>query len=285
MRGVRSAPVREADKMRVPTALTLGMAAILAVSACAQSGSSRFTPGNAVIRVTDQDMKMKVDAISAPAGKVTFLVMNLDTVDHEVVILKTDKAPDKLALLAGASKVDDQAGTTAAGTFELAPGKYVLVCNVLSHYMAGMYAAFGVKAVPGKAQEETVGKAAPTTKPITAPFDKKEIALVSAVRPNLVNLVDAAKKGDFAGAKKALKAYDTAWNGIEVYVSFRSSDTYTQIETLLQAKVTTLLDATPPNAVEIVPAAEALLAKYDDVIKIVTDGKPISPLFDDVAAL
>ena len=283
--------------MRVPTTLTLGMAAILAVSACAQSGSSRFTPGNAVIRVTDQDMKMKVDAISAPAGKVTFLVMNLDTVDHEVVILKTDKAPDKLALLAGASKVDEeaagenvgevevQAGTTAAGTFELAPGKYVLVCNVLSHYMAGMYAAFGVKAVPGKAQEETVGKAAPTTKPITAPFDKKEIALVSAVRPNLVNLVDAAKKGDFAGAKKALKAYDTAWNGIEVYVSFRSSDTYTQIETVLQAKVTTLLDATPPNAVEIVPAAEALLAKYDDVIKIVTDGKPISPLFDDVAAL
>src|SRR6266542_6110725 len=156
MRGVRSAPVREADKMRVPTTLTLGMAAILAVSACAQSGSSRFTPGNAVIRVTDQDMKVKVDAISAPAGKVTFLVMNLDTVDHEVVILKTDKAPDKLALLAGASKIDEEAagenvgeveveaGTTGAGTFELSPGKYVLVCNVVKHYQAGMYIAFEV---------------------------------------------------------------------------------------------------------------------------------------------
>jgi uncharacterized cupredoxin-like copper-binding protein len=283
--------------MRKTAALTVGMVVVLAISACAQASGSRFTPGNAVIRVTDENMKMKVDAISAPAGKVTFLVVNLDTVDHEVVILKTDKAPEKLALLSGASKVDEEAagenvgeveveaGTTGAGTFELAPGKYVLVCNVLSHYMAGMFAAFEVKAVPGKPQEEAAAKAAATSKPITAPADKKELALVSAVRTNVVNIIDAAKKGDFPGAKKALKAYNTAWNGVEVYVSFRSADLYSQIETVLEAKVTSLLDATPPNAAEIVPAAEALLAKYDEAIKLVSGGQPISPLFDDVAAL
>jgi uncharacterized cupredoxin-like copper-binding protein len=284
-------------KMRIPAALTFGMAAALAVSACAQAPGSQFTPGNAIIRITDDDMKMTIDALAAPAGKVTFLVINKDKVDHEIVILKTDKAPDKLALQSGASKVDEdaagenvgeveaEAGTTAAGTFELAPGKYVLICNVLKHYMAGMYSAFEVKTVPGKAQEESAAKASPAAAATSAPSVKNELTLVSAVRPNLVNLVDAAKKGDFAGAKKALKAYNTAWNGIEVYVSFRSPETYTNIETVLEAKVTSLLDATPPNAAEIVPAAEALLAKYDEVMKLVSAGKPISPLFDDVATL
>ena len=143
--------------MRKSLVLSLGLIAALAVSACAPSGSG-ISPNNAVIRITDSAMKMKVDYTVAPSGKITFLVFNQDTVDHEVVILKTDTAPEKLALLSSASKVDEdgvgenvgelevEAGATGAATFDLGPGKYVLICNVLSHYMAGMYSAFEVKA-------------------------------------------------------------------------------------------------------------------------------------------
>ena len=35
-------------------------------------------------------------------------------------------------------------GKSASGTFDLAPGKYVLFCNLGGHYMNGMYTAFEV---------------------------------------------------------------------------------------------------------------------------------------------
>lgn len=283
--------------MRMPAALTLGIAALLAVSACTQA-STRFTPGNAVLRANFENMKMKIDATSAPAGKVTFLVTNADTVDHEVVILKTDADPAKLPLLPGVSKVDEEgagenvgeveveAGTTGAGTFELAPGKYVLVCNVLTHYMAGMYAAFEVKPVTGTLPQVVASKApAPAAPTAAVSGQTKEVQVLNAVRPNLTNLVDALQKGDAPAASKALKGYDTAWNGVEVYVNVRCPDCYAQLETVLQAKVTELLGATPPNVKDALPQAQALLAKWDDTMKLVQGGPAISPLFDDVAAL
>lgn len=289
--------------MRKPIALSLGLAAALAVSACSAATSSGFalTPNNAVIRVTDTAMKMTIDRTTAPQGKVTFVVVNQDTVAHEVVILKTNKDPSKLALLYGASKIDEEAagenvgeveveaGTTGAGTFELEPGKYVLVCNVVSHYMAGMYSAFEVKAVAG--QPQTQAKPAATTEakaPAQAPAApglSKELRVLNAVRPNLVQLVDAAQKGDFVTAQKALKAYNTAWNGVEVYVSYRAPDMYTEVEAVREAKVTELLGATPPNQADVLAAAQSVLAEYDLILAKVSAGAPISPLFDDVADL
>ena len=35
-------------------------------------------------------------------------------------------------------------GKSASGSFDLAPGKYVLICNLWGHYTDGMYAAFKV---------------------------------------------------------------------------------------------------------------------------------------------
>jgi len=284
--------------VRRSLALSLGLIAALAVSACAPSGSGAgFAPNNAVVRITDTAMKMKVDYSIAPAGKITFLVFNQDTVEHEVVILKTDRAPDKLALLNGASKVDEEgvgenvgeieveAGATGAATFELEPGKYVLICNVLTHYMAGMYSAFEVKASAAAQGKASAQPAA--SKAATAPVapGKQEIAGVTAVRANLVNLVDALQKGDVAAAKAALKAYNTAWNGVEVYVSFRNPQMYADIETVWEAKVTTELGATPPDLSDARADSKTLLAKYDEAIKLVSTGPAISPLFDDVAAL
>ena len=284
--------------MRRSLGLSLGLIAALAVSACAPSasGTSNATPNNAIIRITDQAMKMKVDYSVAPAGKITFMVFNQDTVDHEVVILKTDKDPSKLALLAGASKVDEEgvgenvgeveveAGATGAATFELEPGKYVLICNVLTHYMAGMYSAFEVKE-----SAATAGKAAATAQPAAskapAPTTRSEITSITAVRANLQNLVDATQKGDVPAARAALKAYNTAWNGVEVYISFRNPAMYSDIETVWEAKVTTELNATPADISDAREDSKTLLAKYDEAIKLVSTGAALSPLFDDVATL
>jgi uncharacterized cupredoxin-like copper-binding protein len=284
--------------MRKSVVLSTGLIAALAVSACAPSSSgSNATPNNAIVRITDSAMKMKVDYTVVPSGKVTFLVFNQDTVEHEVVILKTDKAADKLALLAGSSKVDEEGagenvgevevepGATAAATFDLEPGKYALICNVLSHYMAGMFTAFEVKASAATQAKASAQPAASKAPAAQVPAGKKEVASVTAVRSNLTDLVDAVQKADVPAARKALKAYDTSWNGIEVYVSYRNAALYSEIETVWQAKVTTELNATPPDLSDAREDSKTLLAKFDQAIKLVTDGATISPLFDDVATL
>src|SRR2546428_10038266 len=98
--------------MRKSLVPSLGLIAALAVSACAPSSSGNSAgPNNAVVRVTDSAMTMKVDTSVVPAGKGTFLVFHQEVVVHQVVILKTDKDASQDAPLPGASKGDqDSAG-------------------------------------------------------------------------------------------------------------------------------------------------------------------------------
>jgi uncharacterized cupredoxin-like copper-binding protein len=96
---------------------------------------------------------MVVSSSSAPAGKVTFVVKNTGTVDHEMVALKTDSAVDKLAVgsddkvseSASVGETGDPAlkpGETRTITLDMSSGSYVLVCNIAKHYGLGMRAAF-----------------------------------------------------------------------------------------------------------------------------------------------
>jgi len=101
------------------------------------------------------------------AGKVTFVVHNYSNLPHksygvpdapeghELVVLKTNLAPNKL-------RVDHKNGDTAIETgrigrplvlepgkegtvtLTLKPGRYVLICNLYGHYAAGQYASFKV---------------------------------------------------------------------------------------------------------------------------------------------
>jgi len=99
---------------------------------------------------------------STSAGSVTFNVKNTGPKDaHEMVVIKTDLAPEALPTKADGSIDEEGAGVTAMGeveevavgtsktvTIDLAPGKYVLVCNVVDgdeiHYKLGMRTAFEV---------------------------------------------------------------------------------------------------------------------------------------------
>lgn len=109
---------------------------------------------------------VKVDKASVPAGTITFKIDNVGTTHHELVIYRTDLAPDKLPLNAD-NEVDlDEAAlageavyvTPVRGdpdhrireergvdyTLDLEPGAYVLLCNLAGHYAAGQYIAFTV---------------------------------------------------------------------------------------------------------------------------------------------
>jgi uncharacterized cupredoxin-like copper-binding protein len=94
-----------------------------------------------------------------PAGTVSFRIRNQGPTSHQVLFVRTDRAPDKLPLqrdgltvnedASGIELVDEVGGldiddhrTLVLG---LAPGHYVLYCNLEGHYLGGMYAALTVR--------------------------------------------------------------------------------------------------------------------------------------------
>jgi uncharacterized cupredoxin-like copper-binding protein len=115
----------------------------------------------------DGPMAVTAFAATAPAGDVTFVVKNLGTIEHEMVVVKTDSPFDKIPVAdsgdppapvtSGADKIDEadnvaetgdpnlQPGDTRTFTATgLTPGHYVLVCNIAKHYGLGMRVAFTV---------------------------------------------------------------------------------------------------------------------------------------------
>jgi hypothetical protein len=107
---------------------------------------------------------------SASAGSITFQVTNTGPAHkHELVVAKTDIAPQSLPTKADGSVNEEGAGVQALGeieefavggpqtkAFTMSAGKYVLFCNVVedpptadmagikAHYKLGMFAAFTV---------------------------------------------------------------------------------------------------------------------------------------------
>ena len=119
----------------------------------------------------------------------------------------------------------------------------------------------------------------------TAGKESFEVSGIKAVRPNLVNAINAVKKGYIAGAKAAFEAYDIAWNGIEVYVSTRDRAMYGDIEQNWQAKITKELNTPGTDNAAIASDLQMMLARFDDAIAMAQKGAPLSPLYDDVARL
>jgi tetratricopeptide (TPR) repeat protein len=113
--------------------------------------------------------------------------------------------------------------------------------------------------------------------------ERFEVTSIKAVRPTLVNTVDALKKGDVAKAKDAFEAYDTAWNGIEVYINTRDKDMYNELEKNYQTKIEEGLNAPKPDIPALLSNAQAMLAKYDQAIAMIEKAAPLSPLYDDIA--
>jgi uncharacterized cupredoxin-like copper-binding protein len=97
---------------------------------------------------------------SADAGLTTISAPNEGTVEHELVLFRTNTDPAKLptekdgsvneekldkVAEEGGEIADVEAGETKSETFNLKPGKYVIFCNLPGHYAAGMYGSLTVK--------------------------------------------------------------------------------------------------------------------------------------------
>jgi hypothetical protein len=123
------------------------------------------------------------------------------------------------------------------------------------------------------------------SRPATAGQKTREVELVKAVKPNADRLVEALRKNDLTGARAAYEAYDAGWNGIEVYTNVRDRKLYNDIEVEIQAKIGDALASPQPNLAGLVPQAEAMARKYNEVIALSEKGPPLSPLFDDLATL
>ena len=147
---------------------------LLAVVAACGGGATASPSVNAdpggdgtAVNVTLQEWAVVPAQASVPAGTVTFAVTNDGPVDpHELVVFKTDlghralptredggvdEEGEGVELIGEIEEFDP--GATESGSFELAAGNYVLICNLVeeedgeleSHYKLGMSTEFTVE--------------------------------------------------------------------------------------------------------------------------------------------
>lgn len=115
--------------------------------------------------------------------------------------------------------------------------------------------------------------------------ERFEVTRIKAVRPTLVRTIAAIQKRDVAGAKEAFEAFDSGWNGIEVYVNVRYPEMYKELEGNYETRIIEGLNAASPNTVTLLADAQAMLAKYDETISLLEKAAPLNRLYDDVARL
>ncbi len=115
--------------------------------------------------------------------------------------------------------------------------------------------------------------------------ERFEVISIKAVRPTLVNTIAALQAGDVARAKAAFEAYDSAWNGIEVYVNARSKPMYETLEHKFQARITKALDASNPNVALLLTDVQAMLVKFDETVALIAPMSPLNSFYDEVARL
>jgi uncharacterized cupredoxin-like copper-binding protein len=117
------------------------------------------TPSGTPVNVLLEDFKVRQDAAVVPAGTVSFRIRNQGPTTHEFIVVRTDRAPDKLPLQRDGLTVNEEAPgieliDEAEGldiddrqtlVLDLAAGNYVFYCNLEGHYLGGMHAALTVR--------------------------------------------------------------------------------------------------------------------------------------------
>lgn len=102
------------------------------------------------------EFKLSPHVASVKAGVVGIKAKNIGEGEHELVVAASDLKPGKLPTT-DRGDVDEDAldvigevsetppGKTGTTKLDLVPGKYVMFCNVPSHYAAGMYGRLNVE--------------------------------------------------------------------------------------------------------------------------------------------
>ena len=126
-----------------------GLLAALSVAALSFGGTNAAT-----VKVTLKEWKLVRAPATVPAGKVTFAVMNMGKLRHEMVVMRTPLAAAKLPTTTK-GRVPEKGvvgevhplapGASGKVTIALTSGHYALFCNLIGHYKAGQFADLNVK--------------------------------------------------------------------------------------------------------------------------------------------
>lgn len=142
--------------------LSLSLVAALVAACGGEEGPSPPTlTGSVHVHLDEWWVEPDPASIEGPAT-VTFEGHNHGEFPHQVVVIRTNLAPDALPVEQGKVDVDDAGDEMLAfdvpaadpdagvqgrqvATVDLRPGRYVLICNIAGHYQQGMRAAFEVR--------------------------------------------------------------------------------------------------------------------------------------------
>ena len=123
-------------------------------TATATATPAEAADGGTQVSVSLSEWAVDPEVDSIDAGDVTFAVANEGTQAHEFVIIRSDEDPDALPLEASVVVEDDvdvvdriepqPAGATERLTVNLEAGNYLLICNIVGHYLLGMTIEFTV---------------------------------------------------------------------------------------------------------------------------------------------
>jgi uncharacterized cupredoxin-like copper-binding protein len=152
-------PARSSDASVAPTFITVlslllacAVATIVALET-RPAGGLAVPTGSHVVHVDERDFGIHIPEVTLPAGHYVFVDTNHGPSPHELVMWKTALAADHLPLGAN-RKVNEDSPTLASAldsgsslnpgetrllTTTLAPGHYIIVCNLPGHFMAGMH--------------------------------------------------------------------------------------------------------------------------------------------------
>ncbi|MDE3112242.1 MAG: hypothetical protein KGN00_04480 [Chloroflexota bacterium] len=136
------------------TFLTAALVTV-ALSACGAPAAPAVDVSKGEIRADLKEYQVALTSNTVRAGQVTFLVRNVGGMAHNFVVVKTDAAPDKIPLDTEKqiAKEDGKVGgidgvapgKSANLRLDLAPGHYVVMCNIPTHYQLGMRAELTVQ--------------------------------------------------------------------------------------------------------------------------------------------
>ena len=134
--------------------LTAGVAAL---AACGPDGNAAINGISNEVTGSVKEWAVTVDAAGATAGDVSFTITNDGSIEHEFLVVKTDIPDGEIPIVDDAFPEDAEGvevidelegfapGESGTLTVALQPGNYQLVCNIPSHYKAGMHTAFVVQ--------------------------------------------------------------------------------------------------------------------------------------------
>ena len=141
-------------RRRWALALVIVLAALALAVPITVARRQEPTPRGTPVNVLLEDFKVRQVAAVVPAGTVSFDIRNQGPTTHELIVVRSDRAPDKLPLQRDGLTVDeegpgvellDEAGgldidDRQTMVLDLAAGNYVMYCNLEGHYLGGMHA-------------------------------------------------------------------------------------------------------------------------------------------------